>query len=157
MRNVTTVLVALFVVAVAARAEDKPAAAVNVDGTWTWTYKQRDGKDAQAAVKLKRDGENKLTGAYVARDGTETPIDNGTIAGDAIAFDVTRQIGDAKMLFKYTGKIAGDTITGKIVFGRDKPTPHEWEAKRTKGGRAGDSPVSHPPFAAGPAFRIASR
>jgi hypothetical protein len=41
-------------------------------------------------------------------------------------------MGDQKMLFKYSGKLSGDTITGKIVFGRDKPLPHEWEAKRAK-------------------------
>jgi hypothetical protein len=112
-----------------ARADDKPAAPI--DGTWKWTYKTKDGKDVEAAIRLKADGE-KLTGAYVARDFKETPIDNGTLKGEDLAFEVTRDIGDQKMLFKYTGKLAGDTITGKILFGRDKPTPHEWEAKRGK-------------------------
>jgi hypothetical protein len=108
--------------------EKKPA---NVDGKWTWTYKTKDGKDAEAAIKLKQDGE-KLTGAYLARDGKETPIQNGKIKGDELSFDVDRDMGDQKMLFKYSGKLSGDTITGKIVFGRDKPLPHEWEAKRAK-------------------------
>lgn len=113
----------------AAAAEDKKA--VNVDGKWTWTYKTKDGKDAEAAIKLKQDGE-KLTGAYVARDGTETPIQDGKITGNEVAFDVNRDVNGEKMLFKYTGKLEGDTITGKIVFGHPKPTPHEWEAKRAK-------------------------
>ncbi|MDB5321189.1 MAG: hypothetical protein JWN40_2820 [Phycisphaerales bacterium] len=108
--------------------EKKPA---NVDGKWTWIYKTKDGKDAEATIKLKQDGE-KLTGAYLARDGKETPIQDGKIKGDELSFDVNRDVGDQKMLFKYSGKISGDTITGKIVFGRDKPTPHEWEAPRAK-------------------------
>src|SRR5436190_11652485 len=132
MRTMTqiSVIVAMCLVVSAARAEDKAAAAI--DGTWTWSYKTKEGKDVEAAVKLKQAPDGKLTGAYVARDGKETPIENGTIKGDEIAFDVTREIGDQKMLFKYSGKVAGDVITGKILFGRDKPTPHEWEAKRGK-------------------------
>jgi hypothetical protein len=108
--------------------EKKPA---TIDGKWTWTYKTKDGKDAEAAIKLKQEGE-KLTGAYLARDGKETPIQNGKIKGDELSFDVDREVGDQKMLFKYSGKVSGDTITGKIIFGRDKPLPHDWEAKRAK-------------------------
>jgi D-glucosaminate-6-phosphate ammonia-lyase len=110
-------------------AEEKKAP--SVDGSWKWTYKTKDGKDAEALIKLKQDGE-KLTGSYVARDGTETPIQHGKIKGDELSFDVNREVGDQKMLFKYSGKLEGDTITGKIVFGREKPLPHEWEAKRVK-------------------------
>jgi len=54
------------------------------------------------------------------------------VKGDELTFDVNRDVGDQKMLFKYNGKVEGDTITGKIVFGRDKPLPHDWEAKRAK-------------------------
>jgi hypothetical protein len=110
-------------------AEDQKA--VNVDGKWKWNYKTRDGQETEVYVRLKREGE-KLTGAYFARDGKETPIENGKINGDQLTFDVNREVGDQKMLFKYSGKISGDTITGKIVFGREKPLPHDWEAKRVK-------------------------
>ena len=110
-------------------AEDQKA--VNVDGKWKWNYKTRDGQETEVYLKLKRDGE-KLTGAYFARDGKETPIENGKVNGDELTFDVNREVGDQKMLFKYSGKVSGDTITGKIVFGRDKPLPHEWEAKRVE-------------------------
>jgi hypothetical protein len=108
------------------------ALAADIDGTWKWSYKTKDGKDVEASVKLKADGE-KLTGAFVSREGVETAIENGQIKGDEIAFDVNRTVGDQKMLFKYSGKVAGDTITGKIIFGREKPLPHDWEAKRVKG------------------------
>ena len=110
-------------------AEDQKA--VNVDGKWKWNYKTRDGQETEVYVRLKREGE-KLTGAYFARDGKETPIENGKINGDQLTFDVNREVGDQKMLFKYSGTVSGDTITGKIVFGREKPLPHDWEAKREK-------------------------
>ena len=111
-------------------AEDKKDAA-NVDGTWTWTYKTRDGQDATARLKLKRDGE-KVTGTYIARAGQEDPVENGKLKGDDLTFDVNRVVNGQKMKFEYKGKVAGDTITGKIIFGRDRPTPHDWEAKRAK-------------------------
>ena len=122
-------VVVAVVLAAFAGAEDKKAAAV--DGTWTWKYKLRDGTEGEAKLTLKQDGE-KLTGSYKARDGKETPIENGKVKGDELTFDVNRDVGDQKMLFKYNGKVEGDTITGKIVFGRDKPLPHDWEAKRAK-------------------------
>src|SRR5689334_8292293 len=92
------VVVVMFGFASRLLGEEKKAA--GVDGKWTWTYKTRDGKDAEAAIKLKQDGE-KLTGAYLARDGKETPIQDGKIKGDEISFDVNREVGDQKMLFKY--------------------------------------------------------
>jgi hypothetical protein len=129
-RSIGWSVILVIALSLTARAEDKKEA--NIDGTWKWNYKTRDGKDAEAAVKLKRDGE-KVTGVYIARAGDETPIADGKVKGDEISFTVTREIGGEKMDFKYTGKVEGDTITGKILFGRPKPTPHEWEAKRAKG------------------------
>lgn len=130
MRIITSLtLILLFGCASHLLADDnKPA---SIDGKWTWTYKTKDGKDAQAAIKLKQDGD-KLTGAYVARDGKETPIENGKITGNALSFDVNREVNGERMLFKYTGKLEADAITGSIVFGHPKPTPHEWEANRAK-------------------------
>jgi hypothetical protein len=129
MRACGWVVVVFVGICLTASAEDKKA--VNVDGKWKWNYKTRDGQETEVYVKLKRDGE-KLTGAYFARDGKETPIENGKINGDQLTFDVNREVGDQKMLFKYSGKISGDTINGKIVFGREKPLPHDWEATRVK-------------------------
>jgi hypothetical protein len=127
-----TTLILLFVTATFAwqsrAAEDKKP---DVTGTWTWTYKTRDGQDATAKLKLKQEGD-KVTGTYIARAGQEDPVENGKITGDEITFDVTRDIGGQRMKFAYKGKVAGDTITGKITFGRDRPTPHDWEAKRAK-------------------------
>jgi hypothetical protein len=130
MRCHTSLLATLVLVLTSASFADdkKPASA---DGTWTWKYKLRDGAEGEAKLKLKQDGD-KLTGTYIAREGAETPIEDGKITGNELTFTVNRMVGDQKMKFDYKGKLEGDTITGKIMFGREKPTPHDWEAKRAK-------------------------
>jgi hypothetical protein len=129
--RIRTILLASLVLVLtsAAFADDKKPA--TADGTWTWKYKLRDGTEGEAKLKLKQDGD-KLTGTYIAREGAETPIEEGKITGDELTFTVNRMVGDQKMKFDYKGKLEGDTITGKIMFGREKPTPHDWEAKRAK-------------------------
>ncbi|HEY7119403.1 MAG TPA: hypothetical protein VH475_22620 [Tepidisphaeraceae bacterium] len=124
-------LLAIFAFSVLTFAEDKKDAP-NIDGTWTWTYKLRDGTEGTAKLKLKREAGDKVTGTYIAREGDQTPVENGQIKGNQLSFDVNRIINEQKMKFEYHGQIAGDTITGKIIFGRDKPLPHDWEAKRAK-------------------------
>ena len=81
--------------------------------------------------------DGKLTGQVSSpgRDGnaTSTDIMNGTIKGDTVSFTVERTFGDNKFVQKYSGKLAGDTITGEIESpGRDggAPTKREWVAKR---------------------------
>lgn len=132
MRTTTLTLILLAITAFTftARAEDKKDP-VKVDGTWTWTYKTRDGQDATAKLKLKQDGD-KVTGTYIARAGQEDAVEHGKLKGDELTFDVSRDVNGQKMKFEYKGKVEGDTITGKITFGRDRPTPHDWEAKRAK-------------------------
>jgi hypothetical protein len=116
-----------------ARAEDKPASAT---GTWAWSTPGRDGgAERKFSLALKQEGE-KLTGKLSApgRDGavTETEITDGTVKGADVAFSVTREIQGNKRTSKYTGKLAGDTITGKIETkdrdGNDQS--RDWTAKR---------------------------
>jgi hypothetical protein len=131
MRIRTLPVLTILTFSVLTFAEDKKDTP-NVDGTWTWTYKLRDGTEGTARLKLKREAGDKLTGTYFAREGDQAAVENGVLKGDQLSFDVNRVINGQKMKFAYHGQIAGDTITGKIVFGRDKPLPHEWEAKRVK-------------------------
>jgi hypothetical protein len=131
MRPTLTCLVTTLLALTWSAPADETKPPVNVDGTWTWTYKTREGQDATAKLKLKQDGE-KVTGAYIARAGQEDPVENGKLKGDELTFDVNRVVNGQKMKFEYKGKVAGDTITGKITFGRDRPLPHDWEAKRVR-------------------------
>jgi hypothetical protein len=129
---VTCALLGLAAIATA-RAEDKKA---DPSGTWTWSTPGRDGGEARkSTLKLKAEGE-KVTGSISSpgRQGgeaRETPIANGKIKGEDISFDVTREFGDNKVTMKYSGKVAGDTIKGKVETERDgNARSRDWEAKR---------------------------
>ncbi len=132
---------------------DLRAADKGPDGTWTWTQQPRGGANAPAnatprksTLKLKADGD-KLTGtltqpAFGRRGGgdggtppapTETKISNGKVNGDSISFDVTREIQGNSFTAKYSGKVEGDVIKGKIETERNgQANSRDWEAKREK-------------------------
>jgi hypothetical protein len=109
------------------RAEDKP----NPTGAWKWTVTRGDQKQ-ERTLKLKLEGD-KLTGAYVGRDGKDTPIEDATFKDGEVAFKVTRERDGNKFTVKYKGKVEGDTIKGKTEFERNGETQsRDWEAKRDK-------------------------
>lgn len=147
----TTILVtaALAIGAVPqVRAADKKA---DPNGTWTWTMQGRGGAAAnpdapvrKVTLKLKADGD-KLTGTIAQPAGgrggggaaaaapRETEISDGKIKGDDISFAVKREFNGNSFVTKYSGKIDGDTIKGKVEApGRQggDPTSRDWEAKR---------------------------
>lgn len=130
----SVICAAAFVsLAASAQAEDKKA---NPTGTWTWSTPGRDGGEARkSTLKLKAEGE-KVTGSISSpgRQGgeaRETTIENGKIKGEDVSFDVTREFNGNKVTMKYSGKISGDTIKGKIDTERDGNTrSRDWEAKR---------------------------
>lgn len=137
---------------VALGAADVRAADKKADGTWTWTQQGRAGggggnADAPArkfTLKLKTDGE-KLTGSLLAparggRGGggdapapTPTEISDGKVKGDEISFSVKREFNGNAFVTKYSGKIDGDKITGKIEApgrGGGDPQSRDWTATR---------------------------
>ncbi len=123
---VATLLVAFVGLSGLLRAEEK----ANPTGTWKWTVTFGDQK-RDMTLKLKLDGK-KLTGALV-RDDQKTPIQEGTFKAGQVSFKVVREREGQKMVFKYTGKVSGDTIKGKVQFERDGQTQsRDWEAKREK-------------------------
>jgi hypothetical protein len=117
--------------------------AADASGTWKWTQQGRGGGGGDKGTPrestltlTQKDG--KLTGKVSSpgRDGatSTTEITNGTVKGDVVAFNVEREFGGNKFVIKYSGKLAGDTITGESESpGRDgQPTKREWVAKRSK-------------------------
>jgi hypothetical protein len=131
------------------RAADKKA---DANGTWSWTMQGRGGAAAnpdapvrKVTLKLKADGD-KLTGTLAQPAGRggaggggaaaaprETEISDGKIKGDEISFAVKREFNGNSIVTKYSGKIDGDTIKGKVEApGRQggDPTSRDWEAKR---------------------------
>jgi hypothetical protein len=101
-------------------------------GTWKWSFEGRNGQTREVTLKLElKDGQ--LSGSVSGFRG-DTPISNASFKDDQIAFSVVREFNGNKFETKYTGKLAGDTITGSTVStGRDGETnTREWTATRVK-------------------------
>ena len=104
-------------------------------GTWTWTSPGRGGGEPRkSTLTLKKEGD-KWAGT-IATPGrndrvNETKIEDAKVTGEEISFQTTREFNGNKMVAKYSGKISGDTITGKIEIERDgNARSRDWEAKR---------------------------
>jgi hypothetical protein len=130
MRRLSVAAFVFAIVAVAGvvLADDKP----NPTGTWKWTMTFGQREIAQT-LKLKLEGD-KLTGALIGRNAQETKIEDAKYRDGELSFSVTRERNGRKMTSKYSGKVSGDTIKGKIEGpGRDgKTMTRDWEAKRVK-------------------------
>ena len=129
LRSVIQLAVCLaFAAGVAAQAEEKK---IDPTGAWTSSYTNQSGQVRESTLTLKLEGD-KLTGTMAGRrEGSDTAISNGTIKGDEIAFEVTREFGGNRVTTKYTGKISGDTIKGKSESQRDgQAQTRDWQAKR---------------------------
>lgn len=105
-------------------------------GTWTWSTPGRGGGEPRkSTLKLKVEGA-KLLGTLTnpGRQGGDpmvTEISEGKVKDNEISFAVTREWNGNKVTMKYSGKIEGDTIKGKIESERDgNVRSREWEAKR---------------------------
>jgi hypothetical protein len=130
------VLLAAAFATPAQAADDKKA---DPTGTWTWSTPGRNGGEArESTMKLKME-DGKLVGTITGggRGGgnapAETKLQNVKLTGDELAFDLTREFNGNSFTSKYKGKVAGDTITGKISRERDGETREtDWTAKRKK-------------------------
>ena len=125
-------------------------AADKITGTWSWTQQRRGGAEPAAdapvrknTLKLKADGE-KLTGTLTAPMGgrggggaaaapAPVEISDGKVKGDEISFSVKREFNGNAIVTKYTGKVEGDKITGKIEMparGDREAVSRDWTAAR---------------------------
>ena len=101
----------------------------DLTGTWKSSYTNQDGQVRESTIKLKAEGD-KLTGTVSGRNNDAT-IEQGTIKGDEVSFQVTREFNGNKVTTKYNGKLSGDSIKGKIETERNgTPQSRDWEAKR---------------------------
>jgi len=120
-----TAVLALTLAFTASAADSKS----DVTGTWKSSFTNQNGQVRESTFKLKAEGE-KLTGTVSGRNN-DTAIEEGKITGDQVSFQVTREFGGNKMVIKYSGKVSGDTITGKSESQRDgQPQTRDWVAKR---------------------------
>ena len=102
-------------------------AAEDPNGTWKWSI-ERNGNKVETTLKLKLEGD-KLTGTISGRDGKESPIEEAAWKDGEVSFSVTRERDGQKFTTKYSGKVAGDTITGKAGSGERM---RDWKAERAK-------------------------
>jgi hypothetical protein len=134
---------ALLFSVLATQAQDKKA---DPTGTWAWTMQGRGGQGGgggggeprEITLKIKKEGD-KYVGTMTSpgRGGqtAETKIDNIKVDGDNVNFSVTREFQGNSFTSKYSGKVSGDTLTGKIESpGRDggEARSRDWTAKRKK-------------------------
>ena len=143
-------LAALIVGAVLSLAISEVRAADKISGTWSWVQQRRGGAEPAAdapvrktTLKLKADGE-KLTGTLAAPAGgrggggggaapAPVEISDGKVKGDEISFSVKREVNGNAFVMKYSGKVDGDKITGKIEMparGDREAVSRDWTATR---------------------------
>jgi hypothetical protein len=116
----------------------RAAAADNPTGTWTWKQPGRGGEDVETTLTLKLEGD-KLTGSTPGRGDTPIEITDGKYKAGEISFSIVREGRAGKRISKYTGKLSGDTIKGKMELpgrGGAEATSSDWEAKRAKAAEA---------------------
>ena len=104
------------------------AQAADISGKWTAQVPGRDGQTRETTFTFKVAGE-KLTGTTTGRNGDQ-PISDGTIKGDAIAFNVVANFNGQDVKIVYKGTVAGDEIKfSRQREGGDQP-PVEFVAKK---------------------------
>lgn len=106
-------------------------AAEGPTGTWKWSI-MFNNQSREVTLKLKLEGD-KLTGAMLGRNNQETAIEDAKYKDGEISFTVTRERDGQKFVSKYSGKLSGDTIKGKIESERNgEKRSRDWEAKRAE-------------------------
>jgi hypothetical protein len=114
------------------------AFAADASGTWTFQTQGRGGNAPATNTLVLAQKDGKLTGKLTSpgRNGeTTTDISNAKVEGDTISFSVERNFGGNSIVTKYSGKLEGDKIVGKMEApGRDggAATPRDWNATKSK-------------------------
>ena len=107
LRGVLSVSMVLAVAAI--------ALAADINGKWKGELEAPDGSKVTNTFTFKVDGE-KVTGTvFSSRSGTDAPIEDGTLKGDALAFTLTRTIEGNTIKLRYTGKVKGDEIAMTVA------------------------------------------
>jgi hypothetical protein len=90
-----------------------PALASNPSGTWSGQITDPGGNEHPIVLVIEVDGSNikgSLTGGPPM--GAKQTIENGTLNGDEISFDVKAPGPDGDFVMSYKGKISGNQIQG---------------------------------------------
>jgi hypothetical protein len=115
----------------AKREPAKAAVKANVTGSWKYSLTTPGGQTFEPTLKLKQDGD-KVSGVLIFGQN-EAPISDGKIKDGEVSFKVDRERDGQTFTTKYTGKVEGEAMKGKINSnwgGNDRT--FDFEAKRTK-------------------------
>jgi hypothetical protein len=121
------------------------SAQTTVAGNWDVTINSPQGSNTSLVV-FKQDGD-KVSGVLKGRGG-ELPFEGGTLTGDDLKFSFTINTQGMALPITLTGKVAGDTMTGKADFGGF--AEGDWTAKRASA-TADAAPASTAPASTAPA------
>jgi hypothetical protein len=110
----------------------------SVAGDWDVTVQSPQGTTT-VLVTLKQDGE-KLDGVFKSPLG-ELPF-SGTLTGNEMKFNFMFPVDGQPLAITMTGKVEGDTITGKADFGGF--AEGDWSAKRATGAAAAAASTTTP-------------
>jgi hypothetical protein len=111
MKTALFVLIA-FIVALPARAQDKPA---DIAGAWAFQIEIGGGTTGTPTVTFKQDGE-KVTGTYSSQVIGEHEL-SGTIKGNALTFSFSADFQGTAIQVTYSGTVDKDTMKGTVKFG----------------------------------------
>jgi hypothetical protein len=119
----------LFFAVVGLAAFTSFGADTDASGIWKWSLSEQTG---ETILKVKQEGD-KLTGSYTNQFGG-AEIKEGSVKDGNVAFKVKRDFNGQEFVIKYSGKLAGDKITGKAEFDMNgEARAMDWNAKRESG------------------------
>jgi len=109
-----TGLSALFAFAVLTIAHAASAADIDVSGTWIMTVATSAGSGTPTFVLAQKG--NAITGSYKGQFG-ESAV-TGTVQGDDVVLQYSVDAQGVPLTVKYTGKVAGNSMSGKVSLGQ---------------------------------------
>jgi len=111
----------------------KPAASAGptLTGEWLYSIRDQDGNPVEAPLILNQSG-NQVTGKFARGPDRWLEIVEGKVAGSEFTWTVKRdRSGGGVMVYRMSGKLDGDKITGKATTEMDgSEITVEWSAKR---------------------------
>jgi hypothetical protein len=115
----------------AKREGGKSKQAAGLAGKWKYSFTTSGGQTLEPVLDLKQDGE-KVTGTVKVNE-RESAISEGKLSNGEVSFKVVRERDGNSFTSKYTGKIEGDVLKGKVNsnWGGNERT-YDFEAKRVK-------------------------
>src|SRR5271154_4878146 len=90
------------------------AAAADVTGTWIMTVETSAGSGSPTFVLVQKG--DALSGSYKGQLG-EAQV-TGTVTGDGVVIEYKVDAQGQTLAVKYTGKVAGNSMSGKVSLGQ---------------------------------------